>query len=462
MDEYLPSIGMPKGFSYTNNFYNRKRYSSVDNAKKNNYQKYNYSRYNNNFNPKQELNNNNAYANNFLRVANTNRDEVNSIKNNTAITYYNKSYVNNKSINNKIRYNNIFPETYNNYYQKFKEKKTIDNNNKISKSYNNIKMIQGNINNNTNNNNYMINTTINNYHLVLPEFSNEKNNNNSPNKRKINKKAGNIHSYSVMRKENNIINDINGNSVYNLKNNTNNFFSYGSIDTQKLLVTGKGVNSLTSIGFNNKNYFLETNKRKRGISTDNKYFKPYKTNNLFNKNNNNNNSKKKICPLCNKEIENYRYRFHFNLHPSKIFDWLFLGCYRNAIDRQEIKDLGINYVLNCAMECLESFPPTVKYCHLKLNDMPLFKIIPYLERATSFINQAQINGGKILVHCQMGISRSTSCVIAYMIKYMGYTAMDALEFIKKKRSIVMPNFGFMQQLMNYEKDNLGIGKSNNN
>ena len=110
---------------------------------------------------------------------------------------------------------------------------------------------------------------------------------------------------------------------------------------------------------------------------------------------------------------------------------------------------------------MESFPQGIKYCHLKLNDTPYFKIIPHLEKATSFINQAQLNDGIILVHCQLGISRSTSCVIAYMIKYMGYTTMNALEHIKKKRPQVMPNFGFLQQLMVYEKNN-GIGKKTEN
>ena len=86
-----------------------------------------------------------------------------------------------------------------------------------------------------------------------------------------------------------------------------------------------------------------------------------------------------------------------------------------------------------------------------------FKIIPHLEKATSFINQAQMNNGIILVHCQLGISRSTSCVIAYMIKYMGYTAMNALNFIKTKRTQVMPNFGFLSQLKTYEKNHIGNG-----
>ena len=51
----------------------------------------------------------------------------------------------------------------------------------------------------------------------------------------------------------------------------------------------------------------------------------------------------------------------------------------------------------------------------------------------------------------MGISRSTSCLIAYMIKYLGYSFMEALEYIKKKRPQVFPNYGFIKQLMNYEK-----------
>ncbi len=459
MDEYLPSIGIQNGFNYPNNYFSHQRYSSYDNSKKNYNKNYNYLRYNNNYRSKQGSTSNN-YPNNFLRVANTNRDEINSIKNSTSITYYNKSYLNKK--NNNKNQNNLFPETYYNYYQKYREKKPTTGIGPNQKSYNNIKKFQDN----SNSNNYNIhNATVKNFHLFLPDFPNEKNNNNiiSNNtslKLKI-ERGGKPHSYSVSKKDNNnnMINNININSNfnYNIKNN-NDFFNYPANSNQKIMPKTSG---LTTIGFlPNKNSFqfsqVKPNIKRRGLSTDNKYFTPYKTSNLFNKNNYPSTNKKK-CPLCHKEIENYRYKFHVNLHPSKVFDWLFLGSYRNACDRKEIKDLGINYVLNCAVECLESFPNNVKYCHLKLNDMPSFKILPHLERATSFINQAKINNGIILVHCQMGISRSTSCVIAYMIRYMGYTAMNALEFIKKKRPIVMPNFGFLNQLMSYEKNNMGTG-----
>ena len=60
----------------------------------------------------------------------------------------------------------------------------------------------------------------------------------------------------------------------------------------------------------------------------------------------------------------------------------------------------------------------------------------------------------------MGISRSTSCVIAYFIKVLGYNVMNALQFIKKKRKQVMPNFGFIDQLVQYEKNNLNQNNGN--
>ena len=441
MDEYLPSIGSKKGPNYNNSYlYNHhQRFSSLDNTRKN-FIKTN-SQNSNNYKIKNEIENNN-YLNNFLKIANINKDEINSIKNNTAITYYNKSYLG-KNITNKNEQINLFPETYSNYYKKYKSKKAKDN--ITSKSYNNIKVIQGHINN-------IHLNSIKNLNLYLPDFPKTKNTSIS------NKQKNRAGSYSVSNKENKQsgINNIANNSVYNLKNN--NILKLAKFD-----IISKANDNLTNIGFmpNRNNYHLFQNRtysKKIGLNSDNQFIKPYKTNNLFNYNSSN----KKKCPICQKEIENYRYKFHVNLHPSKIFNWLYLGSYRNACDKQEIKDIGINYVLNCAVECLESFPAGVKYCHLKLNDMPSFKLIPHLEKATSFINQAQLNNGVILVHCQLGISRSTSCVIAYMIKYMGYTAMNALDFIKKKRPQVMPNFGFLQQLMIYEKNHMGTGNKSEN
>ena len=140
-----------------------------------------------------------------------------------------------------------------------------------------------------------------------------------------------------------------------------------------------------------------------------------------------------------------------NSHPSRIFNWLYLGSHRNACNFKDLKDLKINFILNCAIECEDkNLPSEIKYYHAKINDCPYFQLNSFLDKTNSFINQAKLSGGNILIHCQLGISRSTSCLIAYMIKYLDYSTITALQYIKKCRPHVMPNFGFLQQLKNYE------------
>ena len=67
----------------------------------------------------------------------------------------------------------------------------------------------------------------------------------------------------------------------------------------------------------------------------------------------------------------------------------------------------------------------------------------------------EIIGGKTLVHCKSGMSRSVSICIAYLIKYkkengnvMG--AEQALKFVKEKRSFAKPIRNFMLQLLHFE------------
>ena len=173
------------------------------------------------------------------------------------------------------------------------------------------------------------------------------------------------------------------------------------------------------------------------------------------------NLNKKKCPLCHKMIDIYRFNTHYNLHPSKIFNWLYLGSYQNACNIKDLQDLRIYYVLNCTAECENKDYPDIEYYQARINDLPNFNISVFFKKTNQFIHQAKASGKSILIHCQLGISRSTTCLIAYMIKYLGYTTINALQFIKTKRPYVMPNFGFLQQLKNYE-EKVKFNKNENN
>lgn len=56
----------------------------------------------------------------------------------------------------------------------------------------------------------------------------------------------------------------------------------------------------------------------------------------------------------------------------------------------------------------------------------------------------------ILLYSYAGVSRSTSCVMAYLIKEKGMPFWDAYTFTRGKRPIICPNIGFMRQIQEYE------------
>ena len=58
---------------------------------------------------------------------------------------------------------------------------------------------------------------------------------------------------------------------------------------------------------------------------------------------------------------------------------------------------------------------------------------------------------QVLVHCQMGISRSGSTTISYLMREYGMSLSEATSFVKSRRSCVKPNTGFQKQLEFYQK-----------
>lgn len=131
---------------------------------------------------------------------------------------------------------------------------------------------------------------------------------------------------------------------------------------------------------------------------------------------------------------------------SQITDNIYLGNYFNAMNYQWLLGNSITHVLNCAKEIPCTYSNKLTYKHIKGDDIPSFKLLPHLHEAADFINNAVNTKGIVLVHCAAGISRSTTCLLAYFMKYKNVELNKAIQFIKAKRSIIRPNPGFLSQL----------------
>lgn len=62
------------------------------------------------------------------------------------------------------------------------------------------------------------------------------------------------------------------------------------------------------------------------------------------------------------------------------------------------------------------------------------------------------SGGKVLVHCEAGISRSPTICMAYIMRTERLQLEEAFDIIKKRRPFISPNFSFMGQLLQFESE----------
>lgn len=136
---------------------------------------------------------------------------------------------------------------------------------------------------------------------------------------------------------------------------------------------------------------------------------------------------------------------------SRILPKLYLGNFRDASNMTLLKRNNISHILCSAGELNAVFPQNFVYKLIRASDHPGFNLGMYLDSAADFINNSLRSGTGVLVHCYMGISRSTSCVMAYLMKYQNMTMTSAFSLCKKNRSIVCPNPGFMNQLRKFSE-----------
>ncbi|XP_063044093.1 protein phosphatase Slingshot homolog 3 [Engraulis encrasicolus] len=135
--------------------------------------------------------------------------------------------------------------------------------------------------------------------------------------------------------------------------------------------------------------------------------------------------------------------------PSRILEYLYLGSEWNAANFEELQKNNIGYILNVTMEIDNFFPGSFSYMNIRVYDVESTDLLPHWKNTYTFINSVRQSGQAVLVHCKMGVSRSASTVVAYLMKQQGWSMEDSLAHVRERRPIVQPNDGFMQQLNTY-------------
>ena len=176
-----------------------------------------------------------------------------------------------------------------------------------------------------------------------------------------------------------------------------------------------------------------------------------------------------------------RYK-HLIIYPNCVLEnQIFIGTGIQAKNWKIIRDLNITHIVNCSIEHECIFSDALKYLHCRLEDSLEENIYRDLEKACRFIDNALSNDtddndsdsennsnesksrhgsanssqpARILIHCNLGISRSSSILIAYLIRKYKLCLYSAFNYVKDKRTQTAPNYSFLKQLKYFEDKNV--------
>lgn len=147
---------------------------------------------------------------------------------------------------------------------------------------------------------------------------------------------------------------------------------------------------------------------------------------------------------------------------------LYLSGSYIAQNMKWLKEKKIGAILNCAStdikhnEKVYTKQNGIILKQLPIHDSSKWKstMNKYIEEAIMFIMECiETNKMSVLIHCSAGISRSSTVLIAYLMKVNQWDLLQSFKFVKSKRNYIYPNLAFWELLI--DLNNKGIEDKNN-
>lgn len=141
---------------------------------------------------------------------------------------------------------------------------------------------------------------------------------------------------------------------------------------------------------------------------------------------------------------------------SKIDDRLYLGARPKPDRTEELKELGVTHVVSCLEETerskVEFLERDFHHLFLGVRDGMQEKISEVFPQFFDFADRVSTNSekSKLFVHCEVGVSRSATLVIAHLMRTQSLSFYEAVCRVRAKRVQVLPNIGFASQLQGLE------------
>ncbi len=136
--------------------------------------------------------------------------------------------------------------------------------------------------------------------------------------------------------------------------------------------------------------------------------------------------------------------------PTEILIGLWIGDYNDSQNIPFIKNNNIKYIINCTNNLNFQKIDNINKIRIPLSDHPNHnyinnnkKMLKYLDNTINIIYDNINKNNNILIHCNKGIQRSPTIILAYLIKFGKISKKEAISFLKSKNeNFFMPHHNF--------------------
>ncbi|XP_055314027.1 dual specificity protein phosphatase 19 [Sitodiplosis mosellana] len=138
-------------------------------------------------------------------------------------------------------------------------------------------------------------------------------------------------------------------------------------------------------------------------------------------------------------------------------DFLYLGpqdaVMRENVDKYQLTDILSVGIETSASNIDDENDPIVQTHFVECLDLPETNLATTANRTSQIIKCVHDKKGRILVHCNAGVSRSSAVCIAYLMSDHKMNFETAFALVKSKRECIRPNDGFLKQLKQMDRNN---------
>ncbi|NXA97115.1 STYL1 protein, partial [Melanocharis versteri] len=128
---------------------------------------------------------------------------------------------------------------------------------------------------------------------------------------------------------------------------------------------------------------------------------------------------------------------------------LYMGNFEQASDKQIQKDLKIKALVNVSEQPVTLFAEEGKSLHVSVPDSLEADLFSSFPTISHFID-AQLDVGAVLVFSSLGISRSSTATMAYLMHSCRFSLQRAWKYLLKCKMNMRPHRGFVEQLSAWE------------